>query len=217
MCHPAVSPARWPPGCASTPRSAWCAGIGPGRMYPAPLSRHRLVDHRARQTREYAPRARAAVMEPPFSQLGATETQTEYTRAATVCASTKMPAVREPVFPGLPRGPAGARTGTGAFTDTNSTPSPGRWKLVANRSTWRVIPCAAAPLERNSQMTDVQDRAVSAHDQTEEELQRIVDGVSILRPSPVLHSPSEHGLEYEAGDEHRMADLHFCLGERRVT
>jgi hypothetical protein len=40
-------------------------------------------------------------------------------------------------------------------------------------------------------MTDVQDRAVSAQDQTEEALQRFVDGVSILLPPPsCTHRPS---------------------------
>ena len=46
-------------------------------------------------------------------------------------------------------------------------------------------------------MTDVQDRTESAQEQADEALQRFADGFSWLRRSPVLHSPSEHGLDYE--------------------
>jgi uncharacterized protein len=46
-------------------------------------------------------------------------------------------------------------------------------------------------------MTGVQDKTGSTHEQTDEALQRFADGFSYLRRSPVLHSPSEHGLEYE--------------------
>ena len=46
-------------------------------------------------------------------------------------------------------------------------------------------------------MTDVQDKTGSAQEQADEALQRFADGFSWLRRSPVLHWPSEHGLDYE--------------------
>ncbi len=46
-------------------------------------------------------------------------------------------------------------------------------------------------------MTDVQDTTGSAREQAGEELRRFADGFSWLRRAPVLHSPSEHGLDYE--------------------
>jgi pimeloyl-ACP methyl ester carboxylesterase len=46
-------------------------------------------------------------------------------------------------------------------------------------------------------MTDVQDTTESAQEQADEALRRFADGFSWLRRAPVLHSPSEHGLEYE--------------------
>jgi pimeloyl-ACP methyl ester carboxylesterase len=46
-------------------------------------------------------------------------------------------------------------------------------------------------------MTDIQDKAESAQEQAAQALQRFADGFSWLRRAPVLHSPSEHGLEYE--------------------
>jgi hypothetical protein len=46
-------------------------------------------------------------------------------------------------------------------------------------------------------MTDVLDRTESTQEQAEEALQRFADGFSSPPRSPVLHSPSEHGLEYE--------------------
>ncbi len=46
-------------------------------------------------------------------------------------------------------------------------------------------------------MTDVQHRAVSAQEQTDEALQRFADGFAVLPRSPVLSSPSDYGLEYE--------------------
>src|SRR6478609_8327935 len=46
-------------------------------------------------------------------------------------------------------------------------------------------------------LTDVQDRTESTQEQAEEALQRFADGFSSPPRSPVLHSPSEHGLEYE--------------------
>jgi len=46
-------------------------------------------------------------------------------------------------------------------------------------------------------MTDTQDRTESAQEQADEALRRFADGFSWLRRAPVLHSPSEHGLEYE--------------------
>jgi len=46
-------------------------------------------------------------------------------------------------------------------------------------------------------MPDVQDKAETAQEQADEALRRFADGFSWLRRAPVLHSPSEHGLEYE--------------------
>jgi uncharacterized protein len=46
-------------------------------------------------------------------------------------------------------------------------------------------------------MTDVQNRTTPAQDQADEALRRFADGFSWLRRAPVLHSPSELGLEYE--------------------
>jgi uncharacterized protein len=46
-------------------------------------------------------------------------------------------------------------------------------------------------------MTDVQDAAVLTREQPDEALQRFADGFSSPRRAPVLHWPSEHGLEYE--------------------
>jgi uncharacterized protein len=46
-------------------------------------------------------------------------------------------------------------------------------------------------------MTDVQDKTESAKEEADEALRRFADGFSWLRRAPVLHSPSEHGLEYE--------------------
>jgi hypothetical protein len=46
-------------------------------------------------------------------------------------------------------------------------------------------------------MTDVQDSAVSAREQSDEALRRFADGFAVLPRSPVLYSPSEYGLEYE--------------------
>ena len=46
-------------------------------------------------------------------------------------------------------------------------------------------------------MTDVQDTAALTREQSDEALQRFADGFSSPRRSPVLHSPSEHGLGYE--------------------
>jgi uncharacterized protein len=66
---------------------------------------------------------------------------------------------------------------------------PGRWRIVASDRTLH--------RERNPQMTDVQDTTESAQEQIDEALQRFADGFSRPRRSPVWHSPSEHGLEYE--------------------
>src|ERR1700758_2517032 len=46
-------------------------------------------------------------------------------------------------------------------------------------------------------MTDVQDQAGSSQAQLDEALQRFLDGFASPPRSPVFHSPSEHGLEYE--------------------
>lgn len=46
-------------------------------------------------------------------------------------------------------------------------------------------------------MTDVQDKTHSSQAQRDEALRRFVDGFSSPPRSPVLHWPSEHGLEYE--------------------
>jgi len=46
-------------------------------------------------------------------------------------------------------------------------------------------------------MTVVQGRVDSSQAQLDEALHRFADGFSWLRRAPVLHSPSEHGLEYE--------------------
>ena len=50
---------------------------------------------------------------------------------------------------------------------------------------------------RNPQLADAQDKTAPAEEQADEALQRFTDGFSWLRRSPVLHSPSEHGLAYE--------------------
>jgi len=46
-------------------------------------------------------------------------------------------------------------------------------------------------------MTDVHGKTETAQEQADEALRRFADGFSWLRRAPVLHSPSEHGLEYE--------------------
>jgi pimeloyl-ACP methyl ester carboxylesterase len=46
-------------------------------------------------------------------------------------------------------------------------------------------------------MTDVQDRIDSSQAEVDETLQRFADGFSYLRRSPILHTPAEHGLEFE--------------------
>ena len=46
-------------------------------------------------------------------------------------------------------------------------------------------------------MVDVLHKAESTQEQSDEALQRFVEGFSSPRRSPVLHSPSEHGLDYE--------------------
>ena len=46
-------------------------------------------------------------------------------------------------------------------------------------------------------MSDIQDKAALAQERADETLQRFADGFSWLRRAPVLHSPSEHGLDYE--------------------
>ena len=46
-------------------------------------------------------------------------------------------------------------------------------------------------------MTDVQDKAVSAREHSDEPLERFADGFAVLPRSPVLYSPSDYGLEYE--------------------
>jgi hypothetical protein len=46
-------------------------------------------------------------------------------------------------------------------------------------------------------MTDVLDTSESSQDQSDEALQRFADGLAWPRRAPVLHSPSEHDLEYE--------------------
>jgi uncharacterized protein len=46
-------------------------------------------------------------------------------------------------------------------------------------------------------MTDVQDKTETAQEPADEALRRFADGFSWLRRAPVLHSPSEHGLQYE--------------------
>jgi hypothetical protein len=46
-------------------------------------------------------------------------------------------------------------------------------------------------------MTDIQDRPQSTQEQSDEALRRFADGFASPPRSPVLHSPSEHGLEYE--------------------
>ncbi len=45
--------------------------------------------------------------------------------------------------------------------------------------------------------TDVQDKLDSSQAQIDETLQRFANGFSWLRRAPVLHSPSEHGLQHE--------------------
>src|SRR5246500_1657621 len=46
-------------------------------------------------------------------------------------------------------------------------------------------------------MTSTQDALGSSKAQLDETLQRFANGFSWVRRAPVLHSPSEHGLEYE--------------------
>jgi hypothetical protein len=46
-------------------------------------------------------------------------------------------------------------------------------------------------------MTDVKEKTESTKQQNDEALQRFADGFSSPPRSPVLHSPSEHGLKYE--------------------
>jgi uncharacterized protein len=46
-------------------------------------------------------------------------------------------------------------------------------------------------------MTDMQDRTALTREQSDEALQRFADGFSSNLRAPVLHSPSEHGLQYE--------------------
>ena len=46
-------------------------------------------------------------------------------------------------------------------------------------------------------MIDIQNKTESVKEQADEALQRFADGFSWLRRSPVLHWPSEHGLDYE--------------------
>jgi uncharacterized protein len=46
-------------------------------------------------------------------------------------------------------------------------------------------------------MTDVQDTIALTREQSDEALQRFADGFSSNLRAPVLHSPSEHGLQYE--------------------
>ncbi len=46
-------------------------------------------------------------------------------------------------------------------------------------------------------MTHVQDTAEPTREQSDEALQSFVDGFASPPRSPVLHWPSEHGLEYE--------------------
>src|SRR5450755_5139252 len=46
-------------------------------------------------------------------------------------------------------------------------------------------------------MTDVKEKTESTKQQNDEALQRFSDGFSSPPRSPVLHSPSEHGLKYE--------------------
>jgi pimeloyl-ACP methyl ester carboxylesterase len=46
-------------------------------------------------------------------------------------------------------------------------------------------------------VTDVQDKTESPQEQADEALRRFADGFSWLRRAPVLHSPAEHGLDYE--------------------
>jgi uncharacterized protein len=46
-------------------------------------------------------------------------------------------------------------------------------------------------------MTDIQDTAAPTGEQSDEALRRFADGFSSPRRAPVLHWPSEHGLEYE--------------------
>ncbi len=53
------------------------------------------------------------------------------------------------------------------------------------------------PFEGTSQMTDLQDRAVSTQEQSDEALRRFADGFAVLPRSALLYSPSAYGLEYE--------------------
>jgi serine aminopeptidase S33 family len=46
-------------------------------------------------------------------------------------------------------------------------------------------------------MTDVQDKTDSSQAQIDQALQRFADGFSYLRRSPILHTPAEHGLNFE--------------------
>ncbi|HJY03298.1 MAG TPA: hypothetical protein VJ351_21040, partial [Streptosporangiaceae bacterium] len=46
-------------------------------------------------------------------------------------------------------------------------------------------------------VTDVQDKTESPQEQADGALRRFADGFSWLRRAPVLHSPAEHGLDYE--------------------
>jgi hypothetical protein len=46
-------------------------------------------------------------------------------------------------------------------------------------------------------VTEVQDKTESPQEQADEALRRFADGFSWLRRAPVLHSPAEHGLDYE--------------------
>jgi uncharacterized protein len=46
-------------------------------------------------------------------------------------------------------------------------------------------------------VTDVLDKTEPSQEQTDEALRRFADGFSSPPRSPVLHSPSEHDLEYE--------------------
>jgi hypothetical protein len=44
-------------------------------------------------------------------------------------------------------------------------------------------------------MTEVADKTESTQEQADEALRRFADGFSSPPRSPVLHSPSEHGLD----------------------
>jgi hypothetical protein len=52
-------------------------------------------------------------------------------------------------------------------------------------------------MERNSRWPTFRTRWISSPKQIHEALQRFADGLAFVRRSPILHTPAEHGLEFE--------------------